>query len=162
MALVPKTIKTQQETVDLWKKLLADSDCKTEGQFFESLLENYQNPPTKFVADPVDQETIQKLQEANKTLRVIADSGTEALELCQGQLTVLQSENERYSAILEKLDRQFRPYLLLAKKEGIAGSYPEMFSEMLNTIHLLSRNLKEKPWVITTEDQLWLDSNPEE
>jgi predicted nuclease with TOPRIM domain len=62
MALVQFNLKAYQETIDLFTRLLEESDAQTKGKFFETLLENYQNP-RKVDLNPENEKLIQNQKE---------------------------------------------------------------------------------------------------
>ena len=68
MALTQFNVKAYQEVIDLYKRLLEESDATTSGKFFELLLENYQNPKNSSKQDSV---LIQELEKNIEQLNLI-------------------------------------------------------------------------------------------
>jgi hypothetical protein len=60
MALIPKTFKLYQETLDLFNRLMEESEYETADKWIAALLEHWQNP-RKGVSKKEDLEKIQQL-----------------------------------------------------------------------------------------------------
>lgn len=125
MALVNLQIKVDPERELEFKQLMEEHECSTKQAFLELLMERFKNPKTYPVVKDTP-ETLAALTQA----RADIDKLTEAALDAAGELATQAIDGKEW----REIQANFKPYLLVLKKEGAVNSYAELFGLMLQVL----------------------------